>query len=145
MNLLSEPAFRLYVISTASIIATLYWLGFWTAKLRNDRKAVVNPEDVRINGGAQIVEVEHPDVQRIKRAHINALENAVPFFAIGSLYSLTSPNLTMAATLYFGFVGIRLLHATFYLTARQPFRTMSFAIGAIINLTMVVQVVRAVF
>jgi prostaglandin-E synthase 1 len=144
MTLLADPVFRLYAISVAIIIVTLYGLGFWTAKLRNDRKAVVNPEDVAINGGAAVVEVEHPDVQRIKRAHINALENAVPFFAIGFLYALTSPNLTMATILYFGFVGIRLLHMVFYLSARQPFRTLSFIIGGIINLIMVVQVVRAV-
>ena len=50
----------------------------------------------------------------------------------------------MARGLMFAFVGIRLLHALFYLNAKQPFRTASFAIGALLNLTMVVQVVRAV-
>jgi uncharacterized MAPEG superfamily protein len=47
--------------------------------------------------------------------------------------------------LFFLFVGIRLFHAIFYLTAKQPFRTMSFAVGALVNLAMVVEVVRAAF
>ena len=34
--------------------------------------------------------------------------------------------------------------AVFYLTAKQPFRTASFAVGALINLAMAVQVLRAV-
>jgi prostaglandin-E synthase 1 len=143
-TLLSQPVFALYAQGCAALVVILYGLGFWTAKIRNDRKAVINAEDVGINGGAKVVDVEHPDVQRIKRAHSNAIENAVPFFVIGFLYSLTTPSLTMARGLFLAFVAIRLLHALFYLNAKQPFRTASFAIGALINLAMVVQVVRAV-
>ena len=70
------------------------------------------------------VEVEHPDVQRIKRAHVNAIENAVPFFVIGFIYTQTSPSMMMARVLFLTFVAIRLFHAIFYLTAKQPFRTL---------------------
>jgi glutathione S-transferase len=141
---LSDPVFQLYALCCSILIITLYGLGFWTAKIRNDRKVVINAEDSKINGGAKVGDIEHADVLRIKRAHLNALENAVPFFVIGLLYTMTSPTLTMARVLFFLFVGIRVFHAIFYLSAKQPFRTMSFAIGAIVNLTMVVQVIRAV-
>lgn len=143
-TLLSQPVFALYAQCCAALVVILYGLGFWTARIRNERKAVVNAEDVGINGGAKVVDVEHPDVQRIKRAHLNSIENAVPFFVVGFLYSQTSPGLMMARGIMFAFVAIRLLHALFYLNAKQPFRTASFAIGALLNLTMVVQVVRAV-
>jgi microsomal prostaglandin-E synthase 1 len=142
--LISQPVFVLYAECCATLIVTMYALAFLTAKKRAERKAVVNFEDVRVNGGAAVVEVEHPDVQRIKRAHLNAIENAVPFFVIGFIYTQTSPSLTAARVLFLSFVGIRVLHAMFYLTAKQPFRTASFALGALINLAMVVQVLRAV-
>ena len=144
-TLLSQPAFSLYALCSAILVVTLYAIGFWTAKVRNDRKAIVNHEDVKVNSGAAVVDVEHPDVQRLKRAHMNAIENAVPFFVIAFLYTQTSPSMTVARALFFTFVAIRVLHAIFYATAKQPFRTLAFTVGAIINLAMVVQVLRAVF
>ena len=145
MTLLSEPAFQLYAFCSAALVVTFYGLGFWTAKLRAERKVVVNPEDIQVNPkGAVVADVEHPDVQRVKRAHLNAIENAVPFFAIGFLYTLTAPGMMMTRILFLTFLAVRVFHALFYLNAKQPFRTASFAIGAIVNLVMVVQVLRAV-
>ena len=143
-TLLSQPAFQLYAFCSAVLIITLYGLAFWTAKIRGDRKSIINPEDFKVVSGGTVVEVEHPDVQRIKRAHINALENAVPFFVIGFIYTQTNPGLMMVRGLFFTFLAFRLFHALFYLSAKQPFRTLSFALGGVINLVMVVQVLRAV-
>ena len=142
--LISQPAFVLFAECCAVLVVTMYVLAFHTAKTRADRKAILNFEDVKISSGAKLVEIEHPDVQRIKRAHGNAIENAVPFFVIGFIYTQTSPSMMVARVLFLAFVAIRLFHAMFYLTAKQPFRTASFALGAVINLAMVVQVLRAV-
>lgn len=142
-TLLSQPVFQLYAITSAVLVVILYSLAFLTAKVRGDKKKILNAEDIKVNSGAVLVEVEHLDVQRIKRAHQNSLENAVPFFVIAFLYSLTEPGLGWAQGFFFTFLGLRLFHAIFYLTARQPFRTISFALGALINLAMVVQVLRA--
>ena len=143
-SLLEQPAVALYAICSSFLIFSLYALGFLTAKTRADRKAIINPEDAKVNRGASVVEVEHPEVQRLKRAHSNAIENAVPFFVIGLLYTQTAPGLTAVRVLFFSFVAVRLLHAIFYATATQPFRTLSFVVGALVNLAMVVQVLRAV-
>lgn len=143
-SLMSQPAFQMYAFTSAALVLIMYSLGFLTAKRRAERKSVVNAEDVGVNPGAQVVEVEHPDVQRIKRAHVNLLENAVPFFALGFLYCLTDPGVTMARALFLTFLAVRLFHAIFYVGAKQPFRTLSFAVGAIVNIIMVVQVLRAV-
>jgi glutathione S-transferase len=144
MPLLQQPAVVLYAIACAVLVVSLYGLGFWTAKIRNDGRKVINPEDVKVNRGAVCVEVETAAVARLKRAHANALENAVPFFVFGFLYTQTQPGTAAALGLFGGFVVVRLLHAAFYLTATQPFRTLSFAVGALINLALVVQVLRAV-
>jgi glutathione S-transferase len=143
-SLLQQPAVVLYAVASAVLIIILYGLGFWTAKIRNDGKKIINAEDVKVNRGAVHVEVEPPAVARIKRAHSNAIENAVPFFVVGFLYSQTGPSMTAASAFFGSFVLVRLLHALFYLSATQPFRTLSFALGALINLAMVVQVLRAV-
>ena len=143
MPIFSDPVFQAYALGVSAVVVTLYGLGFHTAKLRADRKIVLNPEDVGVNRGARVAEVEHPDVLRVKRAHLNLVENAVPFFAIGLLYTMTDPSVNLARALFAIFVGIRVFHAVFYLAAKQPFRTLSFVIGALCNLTMVVQVVRA--
>lgn len=137
------PVFQAYALSVGIIVLTLYGLGFMTAKTRAERKLVVNPEDAAINGGAQVGEAEHPDVLRIKRAHLNLIENALPFFAIGFLYTLTSPGEIVAYVVFGLFVAARLFHAFFYLGAKQPFRTASFALGALCNVFMVFQVMRS--
>lgn len=74
----------------------MYGLGFNTAKVRAERKVVLNPEDVSVSSGARVGDDEHPDVLRVKRAHLNLIEHAVPFFAIVLLHSLTSPRLVFA-------------------------------------------------
>ena len=86
-TLFTQPVFQLYVLCSGALVAILYGLGFYTAKLRNDRKQIINHEDIKVNSGAVQVDVEHPDVQRVKRAHANALENSVPFFVLGLLVS----------------------------------------------------------
>ncbi len=143
-SLVALPAFPAYAVSVSVLVITLYGLAFHTAATRAMRKVTLNAEDVTVAPGSAVVEFEHADVQRIKRAHQNLLENAAPFFVVGLLYCLTAPSLAFAYGLFGVFVGVRVLHAVFYLSAVQPFRTGSFAVGALVNLIMVVQVLRFV-
>jgi uncharacterized MAPEG superfamily protein len=143
-TLLTQPAFQLYAICSACLVVILYALGFMTAKARAESLKLINAEDVGVNPkGAVVVEVESAAVQRVKRAHQNSLENAVPFFVIGFLYTQTDPGMLWLRIFFLTFLVVRTAHAAFYLTAKQPFRTLSFGIGAVINLAMVIQVVRA--
>jgi glutathione S-transferase len=143
MNPLFEtPVFKLYALAAAIVAVQMLLLALWTGTVRALRKKWVNPEDAVLNKGDQ-VELDHADVQRVKRAHQNLIENAVPFFAVGLLYALTGPSVLLAEILFFTFVGARLLHTAFYLAGKQPFRTMMFAIGVLTILAMAVQVIRA--
>jgi microsomal prostaglandin-E synthase 1 len=142
MNAFADPVFQAYTLAVAIIVVTLYALGFLTAKRRAERKIVVNHEDVSVNRGASVADAEHPDVLRIKRAHLNLMESAIPFFAIGLLYTFTGPSVSLARALFGVFVVARLCHAIFYVSARQPLRTAMFALGALTNVVMVVQVLR---
>jgi microsomal prostaglandin-E synthase 1 len=142
--LVHQPVFVLYTICSLIVVAGFYVLAYLTGTIRMARKAVVNGEDVKVYEGASVVETEHPDVQRVKRAHLNLIENAVPFFVVGLLYALASPPLALAAALYLGFVGARLLHALCYLTGRQPARAACWAAGVLIILVMSVHTAKLI-
>lgn len=129
--LLHTPAFGAYAVSSLTLVGLLQFLAYRTGGVRTNARAVVNPEDVRVYAGASVVEVEHPDVQRVKRAHLNLLENSVPFFVVGFLFALTEPRLLTAASLYGVFVASRVLHAVVYLSKRQPLRSAAWFVGVV--------------
>jgi glutathione S-transferase len=141
-TLFDDAVFRTYAIASAVLGVHLLLLALWTGTVRVKRRQWVNPEDAKLNKGDQ-AELDHPDVLRVKRAHVNAIENAIPFFVIGALFAATRPSQT-AALAYFGtFVGARLLHSVFYLLGKQPFRTLMFALGVLATFGMAFHVVRA--
>ncbi|MBK7584106.1 MAG: MAPEG family protein [Myxococcales bacterium] len=137
----ATEAMKLYAIFSSVIALHLLVLAGWTGGVRFARKAYVNPEDAKLNKAEQ-ADVDHPDVQRVKRAHQNALENAIPFFAVGFLYAGVAPNKNAALVYFATFTAARVLHSIFYLWGRQPFRTIVFAIGAACTVGMAVQVIR---
>lgn len=135
-------AMQTYALAATFVTLHLFVLASITAIVRTRHKEYVNPEDATLSKGKS-VEGEHADVARVKRAHQNLLENAVPFLAIGLLYAMCTTN-KQGPVAYFGaFVGARVLHTVFYLWGKQPFRTISFAIGVAAILGMAFHVVRA--
>lgn len=134
---------QIYALVASIIGIQLILLAFWTGTVRTMRKQYVNPEDAKLSK-AETTEQDHPDVLRTKRAHQNALENALPFFAIGALYAASSPSPSGAAAYMYTFLGARLAHSVFYLAGKQPFRTLSFAVGALATIGMGVHVIRSV-
>jgi microsomal prostaglandin-E synthase 1 len=139
---LDNPALKIYAVVAALIGIHMLLLALWTGTVRVQRKQWVNPEDAKLNKGDN-TESDHPDVQRVKRAHQNAMENALPFFAIGLLYALSNPSHNGAAAYFYTFLVVRVLHSIFYLWGRQPFRTLMFATGVLVMLGMGQHVIRA--
>lgn len=140
--LLDQPAMKLYAMSAAIVALHMFLLAGITGGVRASRKVFVNPEDAALNKATQAND-DHPDVLRVMRAHNNLIESAVPFFAVGLLYALTNPSAGTAKAYFFTFVGARALHSVFYLLGKQPFRTISFAVGAFAVIGMAVHVLRA--
>ncbi len=103
-----------------------------TALTRARSKEVVNPEDQKLNAGAAVVyEGGNEKTARYRRAHRNALEN-IPLFLI-TAYLLTATGVsTLTASILFGiFVAARLVHSFAYVNSLQPWRTLSFGLGAL--------------
>jgi uncharacterized MAPEG superfamily protein len=136
----SNPALSIYAICATIIALQLIALAFLTGSVRVLNKRYVNPEDAAMTKTERASE-EHEKVARVRRAHQNALESAVPFFAIGYLYAAQGPSKD-GALIYFGtFTAARLLHSVFYLWGKQPFRTLMFGIGALALIGMGVHVI----
>jgi uncharacterized MAPEG superfamily protein len=134
--------FQPYALTSAIVGAQLILLAFWTGTVRAMKKQYVIPEDAVLNKSTR-ADGEHPDTLRAGRAHMNALENAVPFFIIGGLYVVTGASKSSAQIYCYTFLAMRLLHSVFYLAGKQPFRSITFGVGALAVLGMAYHVIRA--
>merc|ERR1719318_872774 len=80
------------------------------------------------------------DIERVKRAHMNDLENIPLFCIIGALYVLTDPNAWTAKMIFLAFTVARVGHTVSYLNALQPHRALCFGVGMMANIYMSVNV-----
>lgn len=67
-------------------------------------------------------------VERARRAHLNDLENLIPFFVIGFLYVLSRPDTNLAVNLYRCVAASRIVHTIVYAVwpLPQPTRFLAF-------------------
>jgi uncharacterized MAPEG superfamily protein len=140
-TLASDPILSLYALVATLVSLHIVLLALYTGRVRVQNKKYVNPEDANAFKGTN-TEADHPDVLRVKRAHQNALENAVPFLAVGLLYALSGPSKIGAQAYFFTFLAARVLHSIFYMLGRQPFRTLMFGVGVAAIIGMGVHVIR---
>merc|ERR1712018_666041 len=54
-------------------------------------------------------------VERVRRAHLNDMENILPFFCLGILYIFTNPALSTAVLVFRIFAACRITHSIVYL------------------------------
>src|SRR5690606_2724568 len=89
-------------------------------------KKLLNPEDAKLSRDGELQSADDDDVARVRRAHLNALENILPFLPMGLLLVLTGPSVAVAGALFVTFTVFRLLHTVAYLKALQPLRSIAF-------------------
>jgi glutathione S-transferase len=82
------------------------------------------------------------DVERVRRAHRNDLENILPFFVVGFLYVLTNPGQFLAINLFRVVAISRIIHSIVYavIPLPQPARGLSFGAALAATVYMAVQV-----
>ena len=129
--MLQSIAFQIYAVCASLLVLNLLFLANGTAATRARARKVLNPEDKRLNQDAEVQPNDDGAVARWRRAHLNALENILPFLPMGFLLVLTEPSVALAAGLFGTFTFFRLLHSFAYIKAVQPLRTASFAIAAL--------------
>jgi microsomal prostaglandin-E synthase 1 len=131
--------------SVTSMLLCLNLLLLWVASgaARAKGGLAVNPEDgARYH--ARVSEQDPPAVARILRAHRNAEAVIYPFLLLGLVYVLAGGTFTFAVAVFGIFVASRLAHSVFYLAAKQPGRTVSFAISLLATMALLVSDVRLI-
>jgi uncharacterized MAPEG superfamily protein len=137
---LGNPAFVAYAITTLLLCVNLFFLWGYSGAVRNKTKVAINPEDSARFGVAHS-EFDPPDVARVLRAHTNAAANIYPFLILGLVFVLAGGSARVAWIIFGWFVVARWLHTAMYLTGKQPWRTVCFALGAIGSVALMVALI----
>ena len=139
---LKNPVFVAYVVAATIMIlkvASMSWLT--VVRMIQVNGGFRSPEDIkktRFNPNPTPEQLAPNDrVERIRRIHMNDLEN-VPFFLVaGFLFVLTDPALLLAQILMYTYVVSRLLHFAAYFSGRtHDTRAMLWTPGALIIIFM---------
>jgi glutathione S-transferase len=146
---LQDPLFATYVIAATLMILKAVGMSWLTVvRMMTARSGFRSPEDLK---KTPLNPAPHPGqlapderVDRIRRIHLNDLENLPFFLAAGFLFVLTQPPLLLAQVLLYGYVASRLLHFLAYLTARtHDTRATLWTVGSLILIFMTVRTLLA--
>ncbi|KZC04399.1 PREDICTED: microsomal glutathione S-transferase 1-like [Dufourea novaeangliae] len=107
----------------------LFAMVVLTARYRFQKKVFINPEDAAGIKGAKITNAD-PDVERVRRAHLNDLENIPIWYIVTLLWLTTGPSTWLAGILIKSFVIARIVHTLVYAVyPMQPYRALAFFVG----------------
>ncbi|XP_053678703.1 microsomal glutathione S-transferase 1 [Anopheles nili] len=128
---INPEVYKAYVFWSAVLVAKMLLMAPLTAIQRFKNKAFANPEDSSAVSKKLKPKLDDPDVERVRRAHLNDMENILPFFVIGFLYLLTNPAPFLAVNLFRMVAISRILHTIVYavVVVPQPARFFAF-VGA---------------
>ncbi|XP_021188923.1 microsomal glutathione S-transferase 1 [Helicoverpa armigera] len=139
---LDNPVVRSYLFYSGVLGLKVLGMSLLTARARYSKKVFANPEDAVAAQGK--VKFDDPDVERVRRAHLNDLENIPVFWAVGALYVTTGPAAPLATTLFRAFTAGRVLHTFVYAVKPlpQPARGIAFGVPFLITIYMAFKVVQ---
>ena len=138
-----SPIFLTYAITCVvlGLNLLLLWVSSGTTRART--KIAINAED-GARFGAPVSATDPPAVARILRAHRNAEATIYPFLLLGLVYILAGGKAWMAIPIFAVFTFARIAHSVFYLRAKQPERTVAFAISLVAIFLLILAVLLAV-
>lgn len=139
---LQNPLFATYTLAAALMILKAVAMSWLTVvRMIQEKGGFRAPEDLRqtaLNPNPDPKQLEPNErVERIRRIHMNDLENIPFFLAAGFLFVLTDPPLWLAQVLLYGYVISRFAHFGAYLTARtHDMRANLWTIGSLVLIFM---------
>lgn len=137
---LSDPAVQSYMAHSGILALKVLGTAMLTSRMRYKKAVFANPEDAKKKG---VVKHDDPDVERVRRAHLNDLENIPVFWLLGALYVTTGPDAVWATTLFRLYTAGRILHTVVYAVTPlpQPARALAFTVPFIIMWYMGIKVI----
>lgn len=139
----SNAVFSTYAFYGTLVLLKMFVLAFLTSAKRGQKQAFANPEDAKYFGKKKDDKVtfSDPDVERVRRNHLNDLENIPAFLFLGLLYVLTNPSPSVAVWHFRVFVASRFAHTFVYQAGiPQPSRALTFLVGLVTCISMAVQI-----
>ncbi|CAH2230202.1 jg25762 [Pararge aegeria aegeria] len=138
---LIQPAVRSYIVYSSILALKVLGMSVLTGIVRHKKKVFANEEDAKPTRG--VVKYDDPDVERVRRAHLNDLENIPAFWLLGALYLTTEPSAALATLLFRVYAAGRIAHTLVYAVKPlpQPARGIAYGIPYLINLFMGVKIV----
>jgi glutathione S-transferase len=121
---LQDPVFATYMIAAAIMILKAVSMSWLTVvQMTRVNGGFRSPEDLRktpLNPNPNPDQTKpNESVERMRRIHLNDLEN-IPFFLVaGLLWTMTGPSLIEAQIVLYAYVVTRMLHFAAYLSARS--------------------------
>jgi uncharacterized MAPEG superfamily protein len=127
------------ILSVCVLTLKLLFLGVLTAHTRGAAKRFVNAEDAAWLGG-ETVATDIDTAARWRRAHLNDVENFVPFVALGTSYLLLGGSAYAGLAYVLVFTLARILHTVAYLNHKARMRRDAYTAGFLVLALMAVHV-----
>lgn len=141
-----NPAFAAYTVASCVLILNQIILWMMSAGVRGKSKVAMNPEDLlTVSKGSTLVDSEPPEVARVMRVHANGQANILQFLFLGALFVQVGGSATEAQVLFGLFTVARVLYSIVYMAGKQPWRTITFIIGVLTTLALLVEVLRYLY
>ncbi|ELU05373.1 hypothetical protein CAPTEDRAFT_102772 [Capitella teleta] len=138
---LENPVFRDFAYHGTIVLLKMGAMSFLTAIKRFSTGAFASKEDYIGKKPKEIVSSE--SVERVRRNHLNDLENIPLFLLVGLFYVATSPEPSQALLHFRIFTFSRIMHTLSYqIPIRQPARALAFFAGVGVTVSMAVHVLR---
>ncbi|CAG9575839.1 unnamed protein product [Danaus chrysippus] len=137
----TDPAIRSYILYSSILALKVLFMAVLTGRVRYGKKIFANEEDAKFVKGK--LKLDDPDVERVRRAHLNDLENIPAFWILGALYLTTGPIAEFACVLFRWYTGCRIVHTFVYAVKPmpQPVRGIVYGISYLINCYMAIQII----
>jgi len=135
-----NPVYASFCFYSALVSLKMLLMALLTARQRIAKKAFANPEDAVT---LKIKVKVDDDVERVRRAHLNDLENILPFLILAFIYVGINPSFSVAVLAFRVFTIARFLHTLVYavFVIPQPARALAFFAGMAVNVFMAVSII----
>ncbi|XP_043661134.1 microsomal glutathione S-transferase 1 isoform X2 [Drosophila teissieri] len=136
MFTLENPVFCCYLFWSTVLVVKMLLMSLLTAVQRFRYKIFPNQEDLFFKNLE--VQFDDPNVERVRRAHRNDMENILPYFLMSLIYISTNPNADVACILFRVASVARIIHTLVYAVypVPQPSRILAFATMLLITFYM---------
>lgn len=140
--LVGRTEYRIFAAISAVLVLKMVLTAYGVGLARGRARSWANQEDIKLLGGS----TDRDDlVERLRRLHLNSLENEPLFVLIGLLYVVAGAPVVGIQAYGYTFLIARLVHAVAYVAKVGLVRTLAYFVCSLALLGMAIQVFLAAF